>query len=454
MIRMLIGRFLRLRIAFPVIVGGALVVLVVNDLSYRHTIATLKAGIELTDARIVAAQLMQRLTDAEAGQRGYLLTGQPAYLQRYAKATQELPALGAEFQRLVDALAADEPAAFDAIETAMNAKLAELAAVMELVQAGQRDATVARMLIAGGQEKMVTVRSLLNSHLARASDLQTRARVSIYDSVFANRMAVLAMVFMSVVGLYFFIRQLRVRDEERLKGEAVLKQEVRMRTRDLRHLARHLQTVQEVERAHLARELHDELGGLLTAAKLDLARIRIKIVDNPELLKRLEHAIMLLNDGIAFKRRVIEDLRPSSLSALGLNAALGALCVEMQNRLSIPIHLDLQTVPLNPPADLAVYRFVQEAITNIAKYAQAKNVWITLVRHDQTVRVEVWDDGVGFVPEMSMQGRHGLAGMQFRLESLGGSLTIASAPGNGTLLKAQFPLQDGDEVMRADTQWS
>ena len=100
---------------------------------------------------------------------------------------------------------------------------------------------------------------------------------------------------------------------------------MRERTASLAELATHLQDVRETERGYLARELHDELGSLLTAAKLDVARLKSRLADTPDAAQRLQHLTELLNSGIALKRRIIEDLRPSSLSNLGLVASLEIL---------------------------------------------------------------------------------------------------------------------------------
>ncbi|MBC7604639.1 MAG: sensor histidine kinase [Ramlibacter sp.] len=198
--------------------------------------------------------------------------------------------------------------------------------------------------------------------------------------------------------------------------------------------------MREDERGYLAREIHDELGGLLTAAKLDLTRLRAKMGTEPALLERLEHAIGLLNQGIAFKRRVIEDLRPSSLEILGIRAAVLKLCEEAEQSMSIPVQTDLADLKLHAPDDLVVYRFVQESLTNIAKYAEATKAEVTLRGAAEYVDIEVRDNGVGFAKDVALPGRHGLAGMRFRVESLGGAMTIESAPGAGTVIQARLPL--------------
>ena len=197
---------------------------------------------------------------------------------------------------------------------------------------------------------------------------------------------------------------------------------------------------QEEERARLARDLHDELGALLTAAKLDAARLKSRLgVLTPEAAERLLHLNQTLNSGIALKRRIIEDLRPSSLSNLGLVAALEIQAREFSDRSGIPVDVILEPVPLQPSSELMVYRLVQEAFTNIAKYAQANRIEVKLWTQAGQVHVSVRDDGVGFDTGLPRTSAHGLLGMRYRVEAEGGVMTLQSAPGQGTEVYARLP---------------
>ena len=214
------------------------------------------------------------------------------------------------------------------------------------------------------------------------------------------------------------------------------------RTADLTQLARHLQSAREDERSRLARDLHDELGALLTSAKLDVARIKPKLLQvAPDLVPRLSHLTDALNGGIALKRRIIEDLRPSSLSSLGPKAALEILCAEFAQRSGVAMHMDIDCPTLRPGLDIAVYRMVQEAMTNIGKYAQASTVWVSVNPVDAQLRIEVRDNGVGFDARGVGRGHHGLLGMRFRIQAEQGTLDIDSSPGQGTRVTACVPLQ-------------
>ena len=172
---------------------------------------------------------------------------------------------------------------------------------------------------------------------------------------------------------------------------------MRERTASLAQLATHLQQVREEERGHLARELHDELGALLTAAKLDVARLKSRLgPSGPEVAQRLQHLTETLNSGIALKRRIIEDLRPSALANLGLTASLEILAREFSERCGIEAATSLEPVELDESGQLTIYRVVQESLTNVSKYAEAAQVEISVRDYSNHVEVEIRDDGKGF----------------------------------------------------------
>jgi signal transduction histidine kinase len=219
-----------------------------------------------------------------------------------------------------------------------------------------------------------------------------------------------------------------------------LEAEVALRTAQLTELTHHLQTAREDERARLARDLHDELGALLTSAKLDAARMRARLAGAaPEALERLAHLTQTLDQVIALKRRITEDLRPSSLDHLGLGVTLEILAREFAERSGVQVHLALAAVPLAAAAELVAYRLVQEAVTNISKHAQARQMWITLGQRGGQVELSVRDDGVGFDSTLPLRSRYGLVGMRFRVEAERGSLAVQSAPGQGTRIVMRLP---------------
>lgn len=261
----------------------------------------------------------------------------------------------------------------------------------------------------------------------------------------AGLAAVVSMII-SLLALFKYWRQRSVIDKLRQElqrtvqlGRDRLETEVALRTVQLTELTHHLQTAREDERHRLARNLHDDLGALLTSAKLDAARIKSRLADRaPEALELLAHLVSTLNSGIALGRSIIEDLRPSALSNLGLVATLEILTREFAEISGVAVHSELEPVELEVSAELMVYRLVQEAITNITKYARAQNVWVRLATDNGQVEVSVRDDGIGFDTSVQPRSAYGLVGMRFRVEAEGGTLVLVSAPGQGTLIQVKL----------------
>lgn len=435
-----VRRLSRFPLAIPMVVSIATSAIVINEVTYRETVVTLSSGIVVTDARIAAARLLQLLTDAETAQRGYLLTRQSDYLRPLEMAKLELPSVRSRLKTFIEKTGGVGPDAAQRIQKDIDEKMAEMATTVELVSSGHHQAALDVVMSGVGQIRMNDIRGILKNSLDEASRRQSTVRVNLFDSLWINRLAVGVLTLLSAIGLIFYIRYLRTLDTEKKEAHRELEGQVNERTMELRELARHMQTVREDEKARLARELHDELGGLLTAVKFDLARIRRRFPDDAAVQERLVHAEAQLNQGIQLKRRVIEDLRPSALLNLGLKSALSIMCSEFSAGQGIPVHTQLDEVDATPEKQLALYRFVQEALTNISKYAGASEVTVDLTQQsDYGIQLHVTDNGVGFDTEMMQVKRHGISGMRFRITSLGGTMSIRSAPGKGTTLLADLP---------------
>ena len=433
--------------AFPLAVIAALAMFLISESSYQQATATLDALGERALARTQIQTLWRSLTDAETGQRGYLLTNRPEYLKPYVEAQSHV----ADTLTWLNDYYRNDPAAgalMQLVSQASRNKLSELAETMKLHDDGREDAWRSLMLSNIGKEQMDTVRSMSQQLLDHETSRVLIDRKSLSQTLLLNRIGATAMAALSLLALYMYLRQttalVRAREEQRRLVQVerdILEGEVLVRTDQLTDLARHLQSVREDERHRLARELHDELGALLTAAKLDVARLKSRLgaTVTPEVAERLQHLSDGLNSGIALKRRIIEDLRPSSLSNLGLVAALDILLREWGQRGEVVVDAEFETVQLRPAGELTVYRLVQEALTNITKYAKATAVEVRLSSVDGQVHVSVRDNGVGFDMAAPRSSAHGLLGMRYRLETEGGQMVMSSAPGKGTLIRAELP---------------
>jgi signal transduction histidine kinase len=323
---------------------------------------------------------------------------------------------------------------------------------MALQQAGNRETALTLFDSGKGKRHMDNLRSMFKDKLSQASSLQQDARGFIYRALEIKRATITSLSFILALGLYLHLLQLRRSDRERSERQRLLEAQVKERTLALRTLAGYLQTAREDEKSRLARELHDELGAVLTAGKLTLARAQRRISDDPttaELLAKVSHH---LSEGIALKRKIIEDLRPSTLSTLGLTTALAILARDVGEQLGVPVHAEIAECHSSPEVELSIYRLVQEALTNICKYAQASEVWVRLKHEAGALQVEIADNGKGFDTGSLKVGSHGLDGMRFRIESLGGTLTVVSGVGQGTRLCATVPPQSNQPSAVAPDQ--
>ena len=223
---------------------------------------------------------------------------------------------------------------------------------------------------------------------------------------------------------------------------AWLFEQVRASSERLQSLARKLVEVQENERFHIARELHDEAGQALSSLKLSLGRLEQDPDCPPHVRQRLADLKCVADGVLEELHRLAMDLRPATLDHLGLVAAIEQYAHHLNSE---QLAVQFKAVGFGEerlPASLEVslYRIVQEALTNVARYAQASTVGILLERGMGRVKVFVEDNGTGFEPETVPKGKHlGLVGIRERAEMLGGSLTIESAPGRGTSIIVEVP---------------
>ncbi|HEV8315445.1 MAG TPA: CHASE3 domain-containing protein [Burkholderiaceae bacterium] len=449
--RATILRVLYSPLAYPAALLFAAAFLIVSEVSYRQSVITLDEMTRMDNGRLAIERLQQQLSEAESGQRGYLITGRPEYLEPYRNAVREV---GSTQREILDYYAQQRPLRLGRARELANLadeRMAELEALVRLREQGREMASERQVAKGVGKSQMDRLHELAGTLINEELRAIEAKRAGIYRTLMLNRLGIGALTAVSVLGLYLFVRQSgtlhREREQQRLALQAerdALERQVDARTRELRDLLHYVQTVREDEKARLARELHDELGALLTAAKLDVARLKPRLgsaADTGQLRERLQHLTESLNEVIALKRRIIENLRPSALSNLGLVPALEGLIDDMQQRLKLRMDVRLDDPKLAPPADLTVYRFVQEALTNAAKYAKAKKLTVSMRVNGERVQVEVADDGVGFDTKASRVGHHGLAGLRYRVEAVGGKLRITSAPGKGTRLTAELPRQ-------------
>jgi signal transduction histidine kinase len=206
-------------------------------------------------------------------------------------------------------------------------------------------------------------------------------------------------------------------------------------------LADRLLEVQENERHRLSRELHDDIGQLLTAAKLQSEWLKRRMPE--DLQGQCSVLCDTLNETLAKVRDVSAILNPRQLTSLGLEASLRAHLLKTLANTSVHWSLECHQRLTGIPEEMAVaaFRITQEAVTNILRHAEAKNLLIRLQRMPQGLALSISDDGLGFAPaaDPGREGQRGMAGMVERIDELGGTLVVTSEPGKGTQIEALFP---------------
>ncbi|SQH32896.1 sensor histidine kinase [Pseudomonas mucidolens] len=206
-------------------------------------------------------------------------------------------------------------------------------------------------------------------------------------------------------------------------------------------LADRLLQVQENERHRLSRELHDDIGQLLTAAKLQSDWLKRRLPE--ELREPCAVLCNTLNETLAKVRDVSAILNPRQLASLGLEASLRAHLLKTLEHTSVHWSLECQQRlnGISEETAVAAFRITQEAVTNMLRHAQARNLLVRLQRQPEGLSLFVSDDGEGFSPAVNpgREGQRGMAGMAERVDQLGGTLSVISQPGKGTRIEALFP---------------
>ncbi len=236
---------------------------------------------------------------------------------------------------------------------------------------------------------------------------------------------------------------------ERKKAE----EEIKKTNELLEQLYKNLNEVRENERAEMSREIHDELGQTLTALKMDLNWANENIETNTNAKDKLNRMIELVNATIKKVQRLSADLRPSILDDLGLIPAIEWFVAEFEDRSGLNCKMNLNEVPsLDSKANLTLFRILQEALTNVVRHANAKQISINLNSYSDKICLEIEDDGKGFnVSEMRSTGSIGLLGMKERIKQFNGDVEINSVQNKGTKLSISIPLNN-QRILKNETK--
>ena len=231
-----------------------------------------------------------------------------------------------------------------------------------------------------------------------------------------------------------------------ITNQKLSEKESEEKNKQLQLLAEHLQNVREEERASMAREIHDELGQQLTIMKMDIAWLQENFnKEDAALMHRSEELKNMLDLTINTVRRIAYELRPSVLDDMGLVAAIEWQVSEFEKRSGINTTYEgyKDKLPLTNTAETGLFRIVQESLTNVGRYAKAKNIRVSLSIIDDKVILGIIDDGIGFeLDKLAFKKTLGIVGMKERCIMLGGEFKIDSTVGNGTKIKVTVPVQN------------
>jgi signal transduction histidine kinase len=388
------------------------------------------------------------ITDVESAERGYLLTGERSYLERYrAGVPVVVAALDRVRQSYGDTQGSND---FRDLRLLTGKELGELEDSVALYSRGGAAPSISVGTDAGRRtmDAIVGVADAMRMEEGTKLTQATKSweadyRMSRWVSG-SGAVLNIGLVILATGRFYTDIRRrshhasgLRDRKEE-------LEKEVEARTRDLAALSTHLQDVSEQEKSALSRELHDELGGLLVAARMDLSWLQQRLpTSDPAIEQRFKRIHESLSAGVDLKRRVVEELRPTLLDNMGLFTALRWQFKETCRRAGMEC---TETIPeserkFDPEASIGVFRVVQEALTNILKHSEAKCADLYIAMQADLFLIRISDDGKGIAPSRLQHGlSHGLASMRHRMAALGGTLDIRSPATGGTVLSATIPL--------------
>ena len=440
------------RLWLPLVVAAvvSIAILVVAELSQRSFSG---AQADIGNGLLLRAKLLQlekTVLEAETAQRGYLLSRKPAYLEPFQRSVE---AIRPQQRELLDMAYQDKPVRdrLQELSGLIALKLSDMEKSVKVASAEEFERTLAMLEGDEGRQLMDKIRkgfAELNGIVSQQMESNT-ARWQ--ESMETSRSAIVTTVGLNVI-LIATLALLLIRDQRRVRAESrtqnslaeKLESQVENRTRELSSLSAFLQTNSEREKASLARELHDELGGILTPAKMDLSWLQGRLGTTPEYGERMNRLSKLIDQGIDLKRRIIENLRPSLLDHLGLASAVQWYVDEACKSANLECNLRIADNLERMPADLeiALYRLVQESVTNIVKHAKARRIDVTVERVAKGLNVVIADDGAGIQDlEAAKTRSHGLAGMNHRIRSVHGTFEIRSHPGHGTRVEVFVPLE-------------
>lgn len=431
----------------------AAAMLVVNDRLIVNTREKTDLLTKLDQLLMEEWKTQASLSVAESAQRGYLLTRSENYFAPYDEATQEI---SEHLQNINTLLNHTNLVKHITIQNIMNQlvnsiakKSAEMSVTIDFAKKHQFDKALAVVKLDSGIKESANVQMLSRQFEKEITDYRHELAEARNNMRRMMRWFVMAcpLIFVSLVVLVIrrLLRELaeKANLHERLTDEnAEYERNIQSLTVSLQRQALQAQTNIERERYQLSRELHDELGSLLTAIKMDISwAIKYLKDSSPQITDKLKKTNQYLDRSINFKREIVQNLHPSMIKSFGLIASLQNLVDEAaaRNHWQMDIIMPEQELMMNETLSLIIYRLVQESLNNCSKYAQASGVSVHLMHDDQHIKLEIADNGIGFDMNSLTGSNTGISGMRNRVESIGGHYEVTSTPGQGTSTRVMLP---------------
>ncbi len=400
----------------------------------------------------VLSETLQLLTQGESSQRGYVLLGDATYLAPYQDA---VPALAKALHRMDEVFVTADAKTLETVKNIKeltNLKIEEMSQSLDLYRTQGRPAALDLIRTDFGRRTMTeateTIRQLQTEETTEIVEASRSWRDDLWVTRWITSGGLILNVFLVLLVRRLVVRDLRNREREAAEmteRRAQLESVVKDRTEELSSLSTHLQTLAEEEKAALSRELHDELGGLLVAARMDVSWLEDHVPStDPDVKVHFERLHEALQTGVDVKRRVVENLRPTLLDNLGLFPALKWQLADYCGRAGLEYveHYPATEPVLTPEGAIAVFRIVQESLTNILKHARATRVELAIETTNRWLLVRIRDNGIGLPAErLQAIGSHGLAAMRHRAVGLGGEWRVAAGRDGGTEIEARLPLE-------------
>lgn len=442
--------------------------LIVNGFSLFHNLKSLRVAQQSLAQSARVADRLQYLNvlvlEAESSMRGYFLNGREETLRATTSASAETEA---EFKEL-ETLLADNPSQLRnlaQLHTLVRRRLRLMGQAVDVYRDGGLSEIVKIAKLSERRVNMDEIR--LQVVIMEQEQNETMAHRSSafyqeYLKAILLGMSINALAIFVLIMFYQLVRRSfanRAQVEHALQSaNETLESQVQQRTEQLSLLSRHLISISEEEKIRLSRELHDEMGANLTSISMDIAAVTRQLQQRePELAAQLKRARATLVETVEMKRRIVENLRPSLLDNLGLCAAIESYCEEFSRLAQVRCDCDVaagveKTARRSGDLAIALFRIVQEALTNIRKYARASHVTVTLTRDQHGLILRIIDDGIGIAAaNIAKPMSHGLLGMRERALLLGGSMSIRRGRNDkGTCIEVCIPLPQPSAV--ADAQ--